>query len=266
MKTALIITVRMKSSRLPKKALLEIKGKSLLEHLIDRMKLAKLPDMIIVATSTHPDDAVLEEVAKKAGVECFRGSPEDKLARYLEASKKFGFDYMVDVSADNPFSDAVYVDKVIEEFKKNDPDFILVNGMPLGTVPVGMKISAIEKICEMKSGNDTEAYGYYFLNTDVFNVKYLEVEESLRRPDIRLTIDYKEDFDLASKIFDELGETENTFPLRKVVELFERKPELLKINEEAQKKYKANFVNLPKARIKPEFKKHYNESDLDDAA
>jgi len=267
MKTALVITVRMKSSRLPKKALLEINGKSMLEHLIDRMKIAKLPDMIIVATSDHPDDAVLEEVAKKAGVGCFRGSQDDKLARYLGASKKFGFDYIVDVSADNPFSDAVYVDRIIEDFRKDSSlDFIMVKDMPLGTAPIGLKISAVEKICEIKTGSDTEAYGYYFMNSDLFKVKYLEADENIRRSDIRLTVDYQEDFDLVSRIFNELGAKDNTFSLCDVVDLFERKPELLKINEEAQKKYKANFANLVKAKVKPEFRKHYKESDLDDAA
>ncbi len=263
MKTAIVITVRMKSSRLPRKALLQIKGKTILEHLIDRMRLSKKADMVIVATSTHPDDAVLEEVAKKAGVRCFRGSPEDKLARYLAASKEYGFNYMVDVSADNPLSDPVYVDKVIDEFRTNDPDFILVDNLPLGTGPVGMKMTTVERICQMKEGIDTEAYGYYFLNTDLFNVSHLQAEETLRYPEIRLTIDYPEDYKLMCMVFDELDQTDNTFPLKEVVDLFARKPELLRVNEEAQKRYKANFINLPKAKIKSEFRSHYKESDLE---
>jgi len=264
MKTALIITIRMKSSRLPRKALLKIKGKTIFEHLIDRMKLAKRPDMVIVATSTHPDDAILAEIAEKSGVKYFRGSPEDKLARYVAASKKFGFDYMVDVTGDNPFSDTEYIDKIIEEYEKdNKSDFILVDGLPLGTAPIGLKMSTVEKICKIKTGSDTEAYGYYFLNTNLFNVKHLKAEKCVNRPDIRLTIDYQEDFELAKKIFEELGENKNTFALSRIIEIFNKKPELLEINQEAQKKYEENFVRIPKAQIKHEFKKYYKKSDLE---
>lgn len=44
-KNAIFIPLRTKSVRLPKKALLEIKEKTVIEHLIDRVKTAKLPEV-----------------------------------------------------------------------------------------------------------------------------------------------------------------------------------------------------------------------------
>lgn len=257
MKFALIITARTKSSRLAKKALQEIKGKKLIEHLIDRIKMAKLPDMIVLATSIHTDDAILAEIAEKNGITAFRGSEADKLERYLAASKKFGFDHMIDVSADNIFSGPDLVDKIIEEFHRDDPDVVFCKGLPLGVSPIGLKISAVEKVCQMKDEEDTEAWGPYFFNSNIFNVRYLEAKAQVRRPDIRLTIDYQEDLDLACKIFEELGETENTFPLERIVALFEKKPELLEINRDAQRRYEENFKKLAKPKVKPEYAKKF---------
>jgi len=257
MKFAVVITARLKSSRLPKKALLEIKGKKLIEHLIDRMKLAKLPDMIVLTTSTRPDDAILTKIAEKNGIKAFRGSEADKLKRYLAASKKFGFDYMIDVSADNIFSDPCFVDKIIEEFRRDDPDVVFCRELPLGVSPTGLKMSAVEKVCQMKDEEDTEVYGPYFLNSNIFDVRYLEAKPPLRRPDIRLTIDYQEDLDLARKIFEELGETKNTFSLKRTIALFEKKPELLEINRDAQRRYEENLKKLTKPKVKHEYAKKF---------
>ena len=47
MHKAIFITVRTGSTRLPNKSLLEIKGKSTIEHLIDRVKQTHLVDNIV---------------------------------------------------------------------------------------------------------------------------------------------------------------------------------------------------------------------------
>ena len=41
MKRAILITARLKSKRLPLKVIRKIKGKTMIEHMIDRLKLSK---------------------------------------------------------------------------------------------------------------------------------------------------------------------------------------------------------------------------------
>jgi spore coat polysaccharide biosynthesis protein SpsF len=76
---AVFIPIRLGSSRLPKKPLIEIKGKSLIEHLIERVKTAKLPNQIVLCTTTKPEDSVFIDIARKCNVKCFRGSEKDIL-------------------------------------------------------------------------------------------------------------------------------------------------------------------------------------------
>ena len=51
MVTAILITVRTNSTRLPNKALLKIMGKETIIYLIDRVKKSKLADKIITKVS-----------------------------------------------------------------------------------------------------------------------------------------------------------------------------------------------------------------------
>ena len=67
-----IITARLKSTRLPKKILLEVKGKPLIVHMINRIKYSKKIKNIIIATSTNTQDDILEDIARKEKILCFR--------------------------------------------------------------------------------------------------------------------------------------------------------------------------------------------------
>ena len=71
------------------KALLEIKGKSTIEHLIDRMRnghngcMVQGIDNIVLCTTMKKEDDVLCELAVKKGIDYVRGSEKDKLKRWL---------------------------------------------------------------------------------------------------------------------------------------------------------------------------------------
>jgi len=250
MKTAVFITVRMKSTRLPKKALLKIKGKTTIEHLIDRVKSAKLPDLIVLCTSTHPDDEILVEVAEKNGIEAFRGSPEDKLDRYLQAAKKYEVDFIVNVDGDDIFCDPGLIDKTIEHHNKTGADCVFWKGFPIGAVPTGIKTDALEKVCQIKEEKDTEVWGGYFTDTGLFNVEYLEAETDLRHPEFRMTLDYLEDFEFFKAVFDELYSLGKIFALKEIVALLKKDPSIAKINEVVRKKYEEKLKQHPVIKLK----------------
>ena len=86
----------------------------MISHLLDRLKLANRPDEIIICTSGVAQDDPLEEVAQREDVLCFRGHPEDVLLRLTEAAGKYGVDLVVSCTADNPFVDPIYIDKLVD--------------------------------------------------------------------------------------------------------------------------------------------------------
>ena len=240
MKSAIFLTVRSKSSRLPGKSFLKIKGRTTIEHLIDRMKLAKLPDMVILCTSTSSDDKVLTEIAKNNSIPFFQGSEEDKLERYVGAADKYGIDFIVTVDGDDLFCDPDYIDKIIERFKDTDADFILCEGLPFGAAPHGIKLGALRQVCESKKESDTEVWGDYFLKNKHFKKEIIKAEPKVNHPEMRMSLDYKEDFDFFTRVFDELG-NKNDFPLVDIVNLLIQKPEIQEINKHMHKAYEKNI-------------------------
>lgn len=253
MTTAIFITARMKSTRLPNKLLFQIKDKSIIEHLIDRLKLSKLADFIVLCTSINPDDKVLVDIAKKCGIKWFRGSEKDVLGRYLAAAKKFNVDYIVSLTADCPLIDPIYIDKTIELYRETGADFIVSKELPVGTFCYGIKVEALKEVCEIKDEIDTEVWEGYFSQTGLFKVEYLKIDNpDLRRPEIRMTLDYQEDFQFIKEIFDRLYKPGQVFSLKEIMGLLKEHPELIKINEHCQEFYKEHLKKSAPVKLKAE--------------
>jgi len=249
-KTAVFITVRMKSTRLPRKALLDIEGRSTIEHLIDRAKAARCPDLVVLCTSTHPDDKVLVDMAHRNGIEAFRGSPEDKLDRYLQAARKYGIDFIVNVDGDDILCDPKLIDRTIKHFKKTGSDCIFWRGFPVGAVPTGIKVEALERVCQLKEERDTEVWGGYFTDTGLFKVEYLNASDDMKHPEFRMTLDYPEDLEFFRTVFKRLYSSGKIFSLEEVVKLLEENPEIAEINQGVQKAYEARLEQHGKPKLK----------------
>lgn len=111
-----IIQARMSSSRLPGKVLLEINGRPMLQHVIERTMRAKLVDDIIIATTTSPSDDLLEQFCQGKGIPCLRGSSSDVLDRYYKAALQFHADVVIRLTSDCPLLDASILDRTVAAF------------------------------------------------------------------------------------------------------------------------------------------------------
>jgi spore coat polysaccharide biosynthesis protein SpsF len=236
-KTALLITARLKSTRLPKKVMKPIHGKPMIVHMLDRLKIAQSPDEIIICTSSISQDDPLVEIAENEGVQHYRGHPEDVLLRLTRAAEKFRVDTVISCTADNPFVDPEYIDRLVEFHLEHGYDYTKIEGLPFGTFSYALSYSAMMRACEIKAQVDTEVWGGYFTETGQFSWGVMSVEDpSLRWPELRLTVDTPQDFELIKRIFDELYEQDGIFSLRSIVELCRNHPELVGINAYVKQK------------------------------
>jgi spore coat polysaccharide biosynthesis protein SpsF len=231
MKTAILITARLKSTRLPLKAIKPIHGRSMFCHLLDRLKLARRPQEIIVCTSPARQDDPLVEIARAENVQAFRGDPQDVLQRLTDAARRFGVDVVVNCMADNPFTDPEYIDRLVDYHLENRHDYSRTEGLPLGCFAYLLSYPAMLKACQCKADRDTEIWGDYFTKTGLFRWGTMKVADpGVLWPELRLTVDTPEDFDLVTRIFDELYEPGKVMPLREVLALCRRRPELPALN------------------------------------
>lgn len=237
MKTAILITARLKSTRLPKKVLKPIQGKPMLAHMLERLKLANSAEEIIIITSPIAQDDPLVELAEQEGVKCFRGDPDDVLLRMATAAEEYGVDTVISCTADNPFVDPVYIDRLATFHAQQQHDFTNSEGLPWGVFSYAISTPALKKACEIKAEKDTEVWGGYFTQTGRFNWGTMKITDpAVCWPELRLTVDTPEDFALVEKIFTELYRPGQIFPLEEIVALCRRREDLVLINSGVQQK------------------------------
>jgi spore coat polysaccharide biosynthesis protein SpsF len=237
LKIAILITARLKSTRLPFKVIKPLAGKPMIHHMIDRLKLAKYPSEIIICTSTVSQDDPLVEVAGTKGVKCYRGDPDDVLLRLTNAAREENVDLVINCTADNPFVDPVYIDYLVDYHLREGNQFTKIDGLPWGSFSYAINRKALEKACQIKDETDTEVWHGYFMETGHFKWgKLVVTDPAVQWPELRLTVDTPEDFQLMQRIFDELYDGENVFPLADIVALCRRRPELPAINSDIVQK------------------------------
>ena len=238
-----LITGRLKSTRLPKKLLLEVQGKPIIEHMIDRLKLSKYVGEIVICTSDNEQDLPLVDVAINNGIQCYQGDPQDVLARLLGAADKYNFDYILNITADCPFVDPDYADKIVNEYQQTGADLIRQFDLPHGVFSYGIKVEALRKVVEIKESSDTEVWGRYFTDTGLFSVTDLDVKnQHHKRPGLRMTLDYPEDFEFFKTIFDVLYEKGKVFSLDQILNFLDENPEVIEINKACGAKFSKRFL------------------------
>ena len=229
---AVFITARTKSSRLPEKCLLEINGKKIIEHIIERAKLIQNSHKIILCTTLEESDNILCEIAEQHNISYFRGSTIDKLDRWYRATKEFKVSHFVTFDADDLFCEPELNELALNQMKANKVDFIFSEKIIPGSFTYCINTEALEEVCRIKNTDDTEMMWTYFLDTNIFKTELLKIQNinDYERNGVRITLDYIEDYIFFAKIFNKLNIVDNNHSLIEILKFLDNNKEICEIN------------------------------------
>lgn len=167
--------------------------------------------------------------------------------RLLQAAQHYGVEFITCVDGDDVFCEAELVDAVIVEYTQDKADFITIADVPFGATPFGVSVSGIERVLEIKGDGCTDGWERYFTDTSLFCTKTIHLNDStLNYPDLRLDLDYPEDYELIQAIYKRLYLSGRQPSLREVVRLVTKdEPALVEINRAAHQKWLEVRTKLP---------------------
>lgn len=242
MKIVATIEARMASSRLPGKILKPILGKPTLEHLVERVQRSKLIQDVVVATTDMPSDNETEAACKKMKVHFYRGSSDDVLDRVLRAAKAFEADIIVELTGDCPLLDPQIIDSVIQHYLDHNFDYVsnvLVRTFPRGMDTQVFSVKVLDNISRLTQDPADRENVSLFIYEHPEKYKLGNVAAAsnvLKRPDLRLTVDTKEDFELINEVYTRLYPAKPDFLLSDIIQLIENTPHLKELNKHIQQK------------------------------
>ncbi len=204
MRRGIFISVRTGSERLPNKSILKIKDKFTIEYVIDSVKKSNYADKIILCTTKNSQDDILCDIAKKRDIDFYRGDEHNKFKRWYWASVEFDIDEIVTADGDDLFYDHRLSDMCFEQIEDND----LVDGQGLYNDVYGFKSKTIENIINISRGDVVEPHEIVsFLQDKNFKIHKLKNKfDVFEKKNIRMTLDYEEDFQFFKTIIENLQE------------------------------------------------------------
>ena len=242
MKIVATIEARMTSSRLFGKVLLPFLGIPSLEQMIERVHQARYIDEIVVATTVNKTDDPIVELCKQLDVQYYRGSENDVLERVLEAAKSVNADYICELTGDCPLIDPLVIDDIIISHISGEYDyssnFLLERSFPIGLDTQIFATKILQKVSELTIDPIDRVHVSYFIysNPRLFSLNGVVAAPHSFGPDIRVTLDTKEDYELIQKVFEALYDKDNVFTAKSIVSWFRSNPEQLLINKHIRQK------------------------------
>lgn len=228
-----MIQARMKSTRLPSKVLLNLAGRPVLAHVIERLRRSRLTSDFIVATTIAAADMPIVKLCAEMGVRVYCGHEHDPLERYYQAARLFGGEHIIRIKGDCPAIDPEIVDQAIRLHLQTGADYTsntLERTYPVGQDVEILRRQALEQVWR-NAGLCSEREHitlYVPKHPELFKICHLKQLEDLSSK--RWTIDYPEDYELLKVIFDELYPRDPVFGMRSVLEFLSHRTELEKIN------------------------------------
>ena len=235
-----IVEVRMGSTRLPGKTMMEILGKPSIALLLERLSLARKIDRIIVATTTNPEDDVIEQFCRKAGYICFRGDALDVLKRVYEAARLYKTDVVVEVTGDCTLLDPWLLDECIEKYLEAGVDYLsnfIEQTYPPGIDAQIFSFKALEEShqCAHDPKYREHVSLYILKHPARFTPLNVRAPAELHFPDWHLELDEAKDYELIKKIYEALYPADHKFTTKDIIALLKANPEWIKINSDVKR-------------------------------
>lgn len=242
MKVVATIEARMGSTRLPGKTMLPIFGKPMLQLMVERVKMAKLVDEIVIATSVNKKDDVIELLANELGICCYRGSEDDVLDRVLQAAKNAEADHIVELWGDTVLIDPEIIDEAIKYYLNNNYDCIgtcLEKTFPWGMSLLIFSTKVLDEvsILTMDPSDRENVSTYIYFHPEKYKIGHLPCPPEIKRPEIRLVVDELPDFELITEIFKNFhSKNKIKFNTKEIIDFLDANPHLLEINKNVRQR------------------------------
>lgn len=247
-----LIAARMGSSRFPGKTLADLHGKPMLERMIERIRMARGVDQIVLATTDLPEDGALAHWARDMGIGCFRGSDDDVLGRLHAAAAAFEMDVIVEMLGDNPLVHSSLIEAALDRYSGGGLDYVATvtneypNAAPdLKRFPIGVRVQVfgvetIRRCAELASAPENREHATTFIasHPEIFRTAFVEAAgrfADANRPGLTFAVNHRQNLDLIRALFARCYDTDSNFTIPGAIAAFDAEPTLASLMGEPQR-------------------------------
>jgi spore coat polysaccharide biosynthesis protein SpsF len=184
----------MGSQRLPGKSLAPIDGVPMVTICLRRLIAAGVGPVLLATTTAAEDDALAAEAARLE-VRTVRGSRDDVLDRFIRTVRHSRAALVVRATGDNPAIDVDGVRRAVRAAQHLGVDYCCERDLPVGAAVEVVRMQALLDAGVRATRDDDREHvtTYIRRHPTRYRVATPQAPRSVRRPQLRLTIDTGED-------------------------------------------------------------------------
>mgnify|MGYP000327268898 CR=1 FL=1 len=198
---AIIVQMRLDSTRLPRKALLPLGGTVMASYVMQRLK--KIPAVSYILACDEASYETFAPYADAQGFRVFAGPKEDVLLRYCMAAETVQTDWILRATGDNPLVSYELARLLLEETDEK-ADYSAYIGMPRGMGVELVKKSALNRVnlLTREAIYREHVCPYLYEHPELFYIVRKEAPAKYHIPGASVTVDTKQDYDYVKGIID----------------------------------------------------------------
>ena len=232
-----ILPCRVTGTRLYGKPLqlIDIENKiTILEYLVKYIKTSDYIEDIILAIANRKGNDGFVDLAEKNGWKYMFGDEIDVLGRMLKAAEQFGTDVIFRGSTESPFLYHHNLDRLYKIHVEEGYDLSKFSELPEGS---GYSLNSTEAL-RISHERGTSRHrselinSYIYDHQEDFRIYIEDSKERLRRPEVRITVDYPEDLVFCRKVYQALKGDTKLIEISDIIKFWDDNPQIRKPMEE----------------------------------
>jgi spore coat polysaccharide biosynthesis protein SpsF (cytidylyltransferase family) len=220
MNTAAIIQSRYDSARLPGKALMDIAGKPMIQHVIERALMIEGLDLVVVAILV--EDLMQYNALAESLADCKRlhwyisriGNSSDVVGRFERAALAHRIDNVMRITGDCPLLCPFEAARVLKRYRevpgKLQPSVFVTNDTNVSGTPDGFDVEVFH--ASWLVGRHADELNDYDREHVTSYIRRCATEIVVKAehvwPEVKLSVDTQEDLDRVRKIYENLNDGE----------------------------------------------------------
>lgn len=236
MRVVCTLACRVQSTRLYGKPLqlLDVeKGLSIIEYILDHLAANKAIDETVLAISVGEENTPFISLAEKRGLSYVVGDEKDVLGRLISAGEKGRADVVFRITSECPFLYMDGLENALAEHIKSKASLTVILGLPEGAYFELINLSALKKShADGQDRHRSELCSLYINeHPEIFKINSLSLSKTkLKRPDIRITVDYPEDLIVVREVYKALKKDGQFIAIEDVIDYLDSHPKLNEVN------------------------------------